>query len=218
MSHDPSLVAHQFEDLDQQHDAQSMGMWLFLITEVMFFGGMFLIYGVYRIRYPEVWNTASQFLDLRLGAINTAVLLVSSLTVALGVRQAQLGNNEGIRKFLLFTVALGLSFLVIKGFEYSAKFEHHLWPGDPQFVAHYTGPSPMHAKLFFSLYFVMTGFHALHIVIGLGLFGWIYARAQREEFTPDSHVAVEFVGLYWHFVDIVWIYLFPLLYLIKPTP
>jgi cytochrome c oxidase subunit 3 len=204
-------VAHHFDDVAQQHEAASIGMWAFLVTEVMFFGGMFLAYTVYRILYPQTFAHASHHLDVRLGTVNTAVLIGSSFTMALAVHGAQVGWRRGVTRALLATMALGAVFLVIKASEYGHKFHEGLVPG-PGFT--YPGPDAHQAQLFFSLYFVMTGFHALHMVIGIGLLSWLALGARRGRFGPGYFTPVELTGLYWHFVDIVWIFLFPLLYLI----
>jgi cytochrome c oxidase subunit 3 len=206
-------LAHHFEDLEQQHEAARLGMWAFLATEVMFFGGLFLGYAVYRNLYPEAFRLASHHLDVLLGATNTAILIGSSLTMALAIRSAQAGTRRGQVGFLLATMALGTAFLVIKGFEYRHKWVDHLMPGPGFDVAAFGAEGP-HARIFFSFYFVMTGLHAFHMVVGFGLLAWIARRASLGEFTPRHHTALEMTGLYWHFVDLVWIFLFPLLYLI----
>ncbi|MEW5979156.1 MAG: cytochrome c oxidase subunit 3 family protein [Acidobacteriota bacterium] len=210
-AHAHALVAHQFDDAAQQKDASSLGMWIFLVTEIMFFGGMFTAYVVYRAAYPEVFANASHHLDVLLGGINTAVLIASSLTMALAVHGAQVGNRRNLVIFLVLTLLLGLVFLGIKTVEYGAKFEHHLVPG-PTFQ--YDGPSPRQAQLFFGLYFAMTGMHALHMVIGIAILAILIGLALKGRYTPEYYNPIEIMGLYWHFVDIVWIFLFPLLYLI----
>lgn len=204
-------LAHQFDGLEQQHEAGWLGMWIFLATEIMFFGGMFTGYAVYRSVYPGVFADASQKLEVALGATNTIVLICSSLTMALAVHAAQVGRRRTLVGFLLATMALGLVFLGIKGIEYAHKFEHHLVPGS-SFV--YADRYARDAQVFFSFYFAMTGMHALHMVIGIGLLAVLVARAWRGAFSPQHHAAVELTGLYWHFVDIIWIFLYPLLYLI----
>lgn len=205
-------LAHQFDDLTQQHEAGWLGMWIFLATEVLFFGGMFAGYAVYRSVYPEAFAHASRELEIGLGAANTLVLICSSLTMALAVHNAQVGRSRSLVGYLLATLALGLTFLGVKGIEYAQKFEHHLVPGTA-FV--YAEPYARTAQIFFSFYFAMTGMHALHMLIGVGLLAALVRRAWRDEFTPQHHAAVEITGLYWHFVDIIWIFLFPLLYLIE---
>ena len=218
--HSPhSALAHHFDDLEQQHEVETLGMWAFLITEVLFFGGLFAAYAVYRYMYPEAWAQGSAQLDLLLGGVNTAVLIGSSLTVVLAIHAAQMGNQRAIVRNLLATIGLGLLFFVIKGFEYSAKFAHHLVPGNgfsTSYIEEKLGiaAAEPQTEIFFSLYFGMTGMHAFHMVIGIGLLLWLLVRARRGAFTPEHHTGLEIVGLYWHFVDIVWIFLFPLLYLI----
>jgi cytochrome c oxidase subunit 3 len=206
-----AAVAHQFDDMAQQHAADSLGMWAFLLTEVMFFGGLFLGYTVYRSAYPQAFAEASHHLDIWLGSINTAVLIGSSLSMALAVHSAQTNERRGLMRFLLLTILLGLVFLGIKGTEYLHKFEEHLVPG-ANFV--YPGPHAHQVQLFFSFYFGMTGLHAFHMVVGLGLLAVLVWQARRGRFSADYYAPVELIGLYWHFVDIVWIFLFPLLYLL----
>jgi cytochrome c oxidase subunit 3 len=205
-------LQHHFDNLDQQFEASALGMWLFLVTEILFFGGLFAAYMIYRLMYPRPFAEASHELDIVLGGINTAVLIGSSLTMAMAVWSAQLGKRSGQLLFLALTIGLGLVFLGIKAVEYSHKFEHHLVPG-PGFRFE-TAHDPVHSQLFFSLYFVMTGLHALHMVIGIGLMAVLFVMAWQGRFTKAYHTPVEVSGLYWHFVDIVWIFLFPLLYLI----
>jgi len=204
-------VAHQFEDATQQYETATLGMWAFLITEIMFFGGLFAGFFVYILAHAQAFAEGSRHLDLTLGTINTVVLLGSSLTMALAVRSAQEGNRNGQMLFLVLTMLLGMAFLGIKGVEYAHKFEQHLVPG-PQFRLE--GPHAQSAQLFFSFYFAMTGVHALHMVIGVGLLAWLLVNAWRGRYTPAYFTPVEVCGLYWHFVDVVWIFLFPTLYLV----
>jgi cytochrome c oxidase subunit III len=208
--HHPDLQ-HHFDSLDQQHEAATLGMWLFLITEVLFFGGLFLAYMLYRVWYPAAWAEASRELDIVLGAFNTAVLIGSSLTMAFAVRSAQTGKQRATVVWILLTMALGLVFLIVKYFEYKEKFEHHHVPG-PNFV--FEGPQAGPAQIYFSLYFLMTGLHATHMIIGFFIMAVIAWMAHKKRFTPEWYTPVEISGLYWHFVDIVWIFLFPLLYLV----
>ena len=205
-------LREQFDTAAQQQDASSLGMWIFLITEVMFFGGMFLAYAMYRTAYPVAFGQASRTLNATLGAINTAVLLCSSFTMVLAVRAGQLGQRKAIMAFLALTLILGFVFLGVKGYEWKEKFQEHHVPG-PSF--HMDG-APAHGpeQLFFSLYFAMTGLHALHMVIGAGLLSMLLWQAYRGRFSAAYYTPIDMVGLYWHFVDIIWIYLFPLLYLI----
>jgi cytochrome c oxidase subunit 3 len=209
--HHPKLQ-HHFDDMVDQAEASTLGMWVFLVTEIMFFGGLFMAYLVYRTQSPEGFAEASHHLNVTWGAINTVVLIVSSLTMALGVRAAQTSAPARTQfGWILLTMAFGVSFLGIKAIEYKDKIEHHLVPG-PNF--HWQGTHPAAAEMFYSLYFCMTGLHALHMVIGLGIMTWLGTMALRRTFDADYYTPVEVAGLYWHFVDIVWIFLFPLLYLI----
>jgi cytochrome c oxidase subunit 3 len=204
-------LQHHFDSFEQQQEASYVGMWAFLVTEVLFFGGVFMAYLVYRTASPEAFAAASGALDIRWGTINTAVLIGSSLTMALAVWAAQTGRRLPTVGFLLATLALGSTFLGIKAIEYSHKFHEHLFPGAG---FEWDGPLAAGAHMFFNLYFVMTGLHALHMVIGAGLLVATATLAWKGRFSPENHNFVEGVGLYWHFVDIVWIFLFPLLYLL----
>ena len=203
--------AHHFDSAEQQREAASLGMWVFLVTEIMFFGGLFAAYTIYRLAYPAAFAAASRHLDVRLGGLNTAVLIASSLTMALAVRGAQQGRRGIVAVFLLSTMALGSVFLGVKMVEYHHKFVEHLVPG-PAF--RFPGTEPGHAAMFFCLYFGMTGLHALHMIVGLGVLAVMLEMAWRGRFTPHYHNPIECAGLYWHFVDIIWIFLFPLLYLV----
>ena len=208
--HHPAL-AHHFDNLEQQKEASTLGMWVFLVTEVLFFGGLFLAYSIYRSWYPQAFAVASHELDITLGGINTAVLIASSLTMALAVHAAQTGERRALMMFLILTMALGSVFLGIKSVEYYEKFHEHHVPGPNfQFEAEHF----RHAQIFFSLYFVMTGLHALHMIVGLGIMTWMLMWAWNGTITSDYASPIEISGLYWHFVDIVWIFLFPLLYLL----
>ncbi|HTR01752.1 MAG TPA: cytochrome c oxidase subunit 3 family protein [Thermoanaerobaculia bacterium] len=213
----PPELRHHFTDLAAQREASSLGMWIFLVTEVLFFGGMFLAYAIYRETHRAAFEGASNLLDLKLGATNTVVLIVSSLTMALAVWASQQGRKNLITIFLLLTMALGTVFLGIKYLEYKQKFEHHEVPG-PHFVVPLNEethqPLPRQSEMFFSLYFCMTGLHAAHMIIGLGLLTWLLIKTRRNEFSVRYNTPVDMVGLYWHFVDVVWIFLFPLLYLL----
>ena len=205
----------QFQTMEQQRETASLGMWVFLVTEVLFFGGMFMTYTLNRSTYPGVFGEASRSIDLKLGAINTVVLIGSSLTMAMSVWASQVGKKQLVTIFLIATLALGSVFLGIKGVEYHQKFEEHHIPGlSFSFEPGASIATNAHAQLFFSLYFAMTGLHALHMIIGAGLLLWLIKQSMRGRFTPQYNTPVELVGLYWHFVDIVWIFLFPLLYLI----
>jgi cytochrome c oxidase subunit III len=205
-------LQHQFDSMEQQKDAASLGMWVFLVTEILFFGGLFLAYTVYRWQNTLAFARVSRHMDITLGTVNTAVLICSSLTMAMAVHSAAVGRKKLLIGFLVLTMILGGAFLGIKAVEYTDHIEHHLFPGAG---FHYPDPRDARpAEQFFSLYFAMTGLHALHMVIGIGLLTTLLVMARRGRFTPQYHTPVEICGLYWHFVDIVWIFLFPLLYLI----
>jgi cytochrome c oxidase subunit 3 len=209
----PPPTAHHFVDLYQQEEAEKLGMWTFLITEVMFFGALFTAYTVYRNMYPEAFLLASSHLDWKLGGLNTLVLIVSSLTMALSIRAAQTAKRKIMLVNIVLTMLLGLTFLVVKYFEYSEKWHHHLMPG-PTFDGSQFGQWGNQARIFFSLYFAMTGLHAFHMVVGLGIMTWLFIKARAGAFTPQRYIGMEITGLYWHFVDLVWIFLFPMLYLL----
>ncbi len=231
----------QFQTLEQQKESATFGMWIFLVTEVLFFGGMFLTYTINRHEYFTAFGVGSNTLDITLGTANTIVLIISSFTMAMAVWSAQTAKKKLVPLFLILTLALGCVFLGIKFVEYKQKFDHHLIPGRG-FDVSYCISNPAscglqgkaleeeraevekaftsdpdtnsHAQLYFSLYFAMTGLHALHMIVGAGLIIWLIKVSLRGRYTPQYNTPVEIVGLYWHFVDIVWIYLFPLLYLI----
>jgi cytochrome c oxidase subunit III len=301
--------AHHFESMQHQFDAGKLGIWLFLITEVLFFSGLFCFYTIYRYNHPEIFQVGHHFLNKELGALNTIVLLFSSLTMAWGVRCAQLGQRQGLIWCLSLTLACAAIFMVVKYFEYSAKISHGtLWVGnfDPVSAAHYLDehqgshgghssatsdhgaaahgeshsadeggaaagaasaadghaggataasgkdhaedghavegvaagdhgaggeakdahasaghtvkPLNQNVGIFFSIYFCLTGLHGLHIIGGMIAIGWLLWRAIRGDFGPSYFGPVDYVGLYWHLVDLIWIYLFPLLYLIGNHP
>ena len=206
-------LQHHFDDMEQQFEASHLGMWVFLITEVMFFGGVLGAYTVYRSLYPDAFADTSRHMDLWAGAINTAVLIGSSLTMALAVHAAQIGARKLLSRFLIGTIVLGVAFLCVKAYEYHHKWTEHLVPG-PYFQ--YEGPHARQAELLFSFYFALTGMHAVHMIVGIGLLSYLVFAASRGRYSPQYYTPVEMAGLYWHFVDIVWIFLFPLLYLIGP--
>lgn len=215
--HGPAYLAHHFETPAQQFDAAKLGMWLFLAQELLFFSGLFVGYLVFRLWYPEAWSVGSHELDWKMGTVNTLVLLFSSLTAVLAVRSAQLGERAKTSMYILVTIACACIFLVVKYFEYSHKFHAGLLPGEhfaP--VAGHTVATvfPPGSAAFFSVYFMATGVHGLHVIIGIGVLFWIFLRNQRGEFTKDFWTPVDLVALYWHLVDLIWIYLFPFLYLI----
>jgi cytochrome c oxidase subunit 3 len=204
-------VAHHFPNAGVQRYAERLGMWLFLSTEVLLFAGLFLAYSLYRFLYPETFQAASKHLDVVLGTTNTVVLITSSLTVALALHAARLGKSRQAALLIFVSVLAGIAFLVIKGFEYSHKFHEGALPGKYYSMASLQAPG---ASMFFTVYFLLTGLHALHVVIGMAVLIWVGVRAWRNEFTSLYHVPVELGGLYWHLVDLVWIFLYPLLYLI----
>jgi cytochrome c oxidase subunit 3 len=212
----PPGFAHQFEDMHQQRDAGNLGMWVFLITEIMFFGGMFASYAVYRALHLQAFEIGSRLLDVRFGAANTVVLIASSLTMALAIRAAQTGKSkEQVIFYLTLTMILGAAFLGIKfTYEWRHDYIEHLVPGvDFSYRPEWGNLGPT-IQMFFCFYFFMTGLHALHMVVGIGILTVLVIMAARGRFSVDYHTPLEVSGLYWHFVDIVWIYLFPLLYLI----
>ena len=206
-----SHVQHHFKTSDQQFSSAKLGMWLFLFTEIMFFGGLFVAYIVYRAWNPELFTMAATQLDTVLGAVNTVVLIGSSLTVALAIRAAQTDKQKQLLNYLLGTIFLACVFLVIKYFEYTHKFDMGIFPG-----AFYTFEGIDHPKanVFFSIYYMMTGLHGLHVIIGIGLFVWLVIKALKGAYSSVYYTPVEITGLYWHLVDIIWIFLFPLMYLI----
>jgi cytochrome c oxidase subunit III len=217
-AHHTPFLQHHFDDLGQQHEASTLAMWFFIAQEILFFGGLLAAYVVYRLKFHDAFIAASEFQNLWLGGTNTVVLIVSSLTMALAVRGAQTGQPRKTILYLWATLVLGLVFVGIKAVEYYMHWDHHLIPG-PNFAFHsetrlITPELERQIEMFYALYFGLTGLHALHMIIGAGLVLWIIYRAWRRHFTPDYYAPVEVVGLYWHFVDIVWIFLFPLLYLI----
>jgi cytochrome c oxidase subunit 3 len=210
-------TAHHFENLAQQEEVEKLGMWTFLITEVMFFGGLFTAYTVYRNLYPEAFMMASSKLDWKMGGTNTLVLIVSSLTMALAIRAAQTGRRKVQILNVVLTMLFGLTFLVIKYFEYGEKWHHHLMPGPSFDTSLFVTPDGVNwgpqARIFFSLYFAMTGLHAFHMIVGLCIMTWVLVKSIKGHFGPKRYAGMEVSGLYWHFVDLVWIFLFPMLYL-----
>lgn len=210
----PSFLAPQFDSLEQQHETRTLGMWVFLVTELMLFGGLFTVYAVYRVVYPEGFAEGSQHLATGLGAINTAVLIISSMTMALAVHSAQTGKRRALMLFLLLTMVLGAAFLAIKAVEYYAHYQERLVPG---IAFEYAGPESSAVTLFYLLYFAMTGLHAIHLTVGIGLVAAILIMSWRRYVSAEYWTPAELTGLYWHFVDIVWVFLFPLLYLIRTS-
>jgi cytochrome c oxidase subunit 3 len=211
MSELVSRLQPHFRTEEQQYETAQFGMWVFLVTEVMFFGGLFTAYLIYRIQFPEAWAHGSHHLDIFWGCFNTVVLIGSSLTMALAVHSARLSKKNSIVFWIGMTMLLGAVFLGVKWvFEYTPKWEHGLVPLNYFFNA----PDAGQQKIFFSLYFAMTGLHALHMIIGMFIMLYIMAQAAKGAYTARWYTPVEILGLYWHFVDLVWIFLFPLLYLI----
>ena len=212
------IVSDHFVSREQQNEASHIGMWLFLAQEAMFFGGLFVAYAVYRYKFPEVWEQGSAQLDFRIGTFNTVVLLLSSVTMAMCVRSTMIGKWKAQIAYLAATMALGFAFLFIKYFEYAAKWNHGLVPSfnwDPELQSHLEHPiDPVKGELFFSLYFIMTGMHAFHMVIGFAMGAVFFVLCLKKKFGPNMYLPIEYFGLYWHFVDIVWVFLFPMLYLI----
>jgi cytochrome c oxidase subunit 3 len=225
---------HHFETEEQQREAGSFGMWLFLLTEIMFFGGMFFSYLLYRNWYYDAFVTASNTLDIKWGAINTVFLITSGFAMALGVYYAEVRNRRMLVLMLWATTFFGVLFLGVKGIEYNEKFELHHVPGASFNVKEFINPPlgkdgkpseiplapdmAQKTQIYFFLYFAMTGMHAVHMIIGIVILFWLIARAQRGEFSAGYVAPIENFGLYWHFVDIVWLFLFPLLYLINRHP
>ncbi|MBP8131563.1 MAG: cytochrome c oxidase subunit 3 [Candidatus Hydrogenedentes bacterium] len=219
---EPAFVAHHFHSAEQQKEAATLGMWLFLAQEVMFFGGLFCVYAVYRLMNPDAWLAGSTSLSVLAGGVNTTVLLCSSFSMALGVYYAQLGDNRRLFNALAATLALGLLFIATKlQFEYLPKYQEGVFPGanwGPHgghygHLAEVSNQSGL--EMFFVLYYIMTGMHALHMAIGFGIMVVLMVLARKNAFGPRRFTAIENFGLYWHFVDIVWVFLFPMFYLVR---
>jgi cytochrome c oxidase subunit III len=204
-------LQHHFADSEQQAETSKLGMWLFLATEILLFGGLFVGFGISQIKYPEAFLAAHEHLQKPLGFLNTVVLLISSWTMVMGVWSARNNKQKLLQIFLVLTILCACIFLGVKYFEYAHKFEDGLLPG--RFYTH--SPMADHQFVFFSFYFMMTGLHGFHILGGIGVLTWVLIRARRGEFSSAYYTPVDLVGLYWHLVDLIWIYLFPLLYLIK---
>ncbi|HVK17027.1 MAG TPA: cytochrome c oxidase subunit 3 [Fimbriiglobus sp.] len=241
-------VAHHFDNLRQQQSTVRFGMWIFLVTEVLFFAGAFVAYTAYRIWFPRDFEAGSAVLNVGIATVNTFLLLLSSLTITLGIRACYVGDQAGLRRWLMATIVLGTAFLLLKAREYHLDYEEGLIPSarmtqvlvpgsspgapvyrdEPVFVGHFRtaaehahvnleGVNPIRVQLFFMFYYSMTGLHVLHMIIGLGLLAWQYVLARQGFFTyPQRYVYVEVMSLYWHFVDMVWMFLLPLLYLAGP--
>lgn len=204
--------AHHFANAEEEFEASKQGMWIFLVTEVLMLGAIFVGYAIFRAMYPEMFAEAHKLLNVRMGTLNTVILITSSVTMVLGVAAAQRAQNAKAGRYLLLTLLLAAAFLVVKYFEYSHKIHEGILPGG---LYTYEGLKHPKAHLFFSFYFVLTGLHGLHVLIGMGLIFWVYLRTRKNEFSGAYYTPVELVGFYWHFVDLVWIYLFPLLYLVS---
>lgn len=219
------ILHHQFEDIEQQSESYVVGMWTFLVTEVMFFGALFMVYGLYRMNYQKDWYIAHEHLNVTLGGWNTFNLLVSSFLMALGVHFAQLKNRKAVLTCLSGVVVCGAIFMVIKYFEYAVKFQDGLFPGQMGNYQGFTtnpevlnGANANHAQLFFGLYFAMTGLHGVHVIVGMAIISVLMLLwYKRWKPVTEDYIITEMIGLYWHFVDIVWIFLFPLFYLM-PKP
>jgi cytochrome c oxidase subunit 3 len=222
----PAYVEQQFEDMEQQSHSATLGMWAFLATEVLFFGALFVAYTIYRTRWPDQFRQGSLDLKLWIGGTNTAVLLTSSLFMALAVRCAAIGNNRWLIIHLCITMSFGVAFLGLKAVEYTLETREHLVPninfttvppdeaGKPPADQHHR---PRQEQLFMIFYFIMTGLHALHMTIGIAVLSVLVVLARRRHFSPAYHNPVEIAGLYWHFVDIVWVFLYPALYLLRQS-
>jgi cytochrome c oxidase subunit 3 len=219
MAHDSNSgqhprLAHHFYDIDQQHESAKLGIWLFLVTEVLFFGGLFCFYALYRAMHPEMFAGASQLLDWRMGALNTIVLIASSLTVALAIRYIQLNKPKLCALYLALTILFAFVFLVVKYMEYSAKIEHGLLPGTAFTDTHGLAAHLQNPHTFFGIYFCMTGLHGFHVLCGIAYLAFLLLRTIQGRFDNVYYAPIEMGGLYWHLVDLIWIFLFPLLYLI----
>lgn len=207
----PGHVEHHFASADQQRGAAKLGMWIFLATEILFFGGLFMAYGALRYFYPGTFRAAHEYLSIPLGGLNTAILITSSLTMALAVRAAQVSDRRQLVRFLAVTLLLAGAFLVVKYIEYSHKFHAGLLPG-----RYYTAEGiPGMPHVFFGVYFVMTGLHGVHVIAGMIVIAWVLIRGRQGRYSAEYYTPVENVGLYWHLVDLIWIFLFPLLYLVR---
>ena len=203
--------AHQYRDSQHEFETGLLGVWVFLTTEILMFGGLFVAYIIYHGQYPEMFKEGAQFLDWKLGALNTIVLLISSLTMALSIHYIQKNNKKAMNISLIVTFLCGAIFMVVKYFEYSHKFHLGLFPGN---LFEYEMGTSSNLALYFSFYFCMTGLHGLHVLMGMGLMVWVFLRNLKGDFDSKHYTAVEGTGLFWHLVDLIWIYLFPLLYLI----
>jgi len=209
-NHKVHSVAHHFANAGHEFESAKLGMWVFLVTEVLFFGALFVAYAFLRWAYPEMFVEAHHLLDWRMGGLNTLILITSSFTMVMAVRSAQVNQRKQTSAYLLATLVCAFGFLIVKYLEYSAKFHHGYLP-----AKFFTGQAVSeHIHLFFGIYFMMTGLHGVHVLVGIGLIVWLLIRNQKGDFYSDFFTPLEMVGLYWHFVDLVWIFLFPLFYLV----
>jgi cytochrome c oxidase subunit 3 len=212
------VLKHHFDNLEQQHAAERLGMWMFLATEVLFFAGLFGAYTVYRYWYPREFEAASSHLNVIFATVNTVLLVTSSLTMTLAIRSAKLGDRSALIWNLLITAALGTAFMVVKGFEYAQDFEERLLPGayfSPELKSKLAeqGLDPGKVQLFLCFYYIMTGIHGIHLIIGIGCVLWLVGEAYSGNIPPENYSTVDVVSLYWHLVDAIWLFLMPLLYL-----
>ncbi len=218
----PDYLQHHFDNPGQQEGAAKLGMWLFLATELLMFSGLFVAYFYMRDQYPDMVLEYHEHLNKWLGSLNTLFLITSSFTMAMAVRAIQVNKPKLSARLLLATIVLGLAFMVVKYFEYKAKIEHGLLPGNAFLETIHTAAGEFQRQgwyggpqLFFGLYFAMTGLHGVHVLVGIGLLAWVLLKTKNGRFSGNYYTPVENVGLYWHLVDLIWIFLFPLLYLVK---
>ncbi|MDF1544285.1 MAG: cytochrome c oxidase subunit 3 family protein [bacterium] len=214
MSHSsdhPANLAHHFTEVEQQQESAKLGMWLFLLTEILLFGGLFCFYAIFRAWNPDIFHNAHFHLDVVMGTLNTVVLITSSVTMALAIRSLQLDQKRAALWFLWSTLILAGIFLVVKYFEYAHKFHLGQLPGKYYTFQGIEGTNP---HIFFSVYFLMTGLHGIHVIAGMSIIGWLIVKTSRNRFSSQYYTPVEMTGLYWHLVDLIWIFLFPMFYLI----
>ena len=207
----PAHLQHHFSDSHQQQESAKLGMWIFLLTEVLLFGGLFTTYSVFRAWQPEMFLNAHSHLNVYMGTLNTVVLITSSVTMALAIRSIQLDQKKASLRFLVITLLLAGVFLVVKYFEYSHKFHLGQLPGKFYTFDGIEGTNP---HVFFSVYFLMTGLHGIHVIGGMSVISWLIYKVKRNAFSAEYYTPIEMTGLYWHLVDLIWIFLFPLFYLI----
>ena len=213
-----SVLKHHFDNLEQQHASERLGMWMFLATEVLFFAGLFASYTIYRMLYPVEFEVASSHLDRVFATVNTILLVTSSLTMTFAIRSAKLGDRASLIRNLLITAALGTGFMVVKGFEYAQDFDEGLLPGtyfSPTLKAEMSekGLDTGKVQLFLCFYYIMTGIHGIHLIIGIGCVLWLALEAKMGNIPPENYSTVDVVSLYWHLVDAIWLFLMPILYL-----